>query len=416
MTEQIIEVPNDGRRRLVLTRADKIEMRAAVWLWEHDDEFWIPLGGLVLLGGREGVGKSTWTARLIAQVTNGTMEGEYLGSPKGVIIAAAEDSWESTILPRLVAAGADLKYVYRTDAEENAQACGLTLPTDVPELERKVREYDVALIVLDPLLGTVRNKLDTHKDSDVRQALAPMSALAHDSNATIIGLIHQNKAQGGDLVTRLMGSRAFVAVARAVLVCAEADVDEDGPTIPEAVFGPYDPVNPPDSAAVRAVVDAQQAARAVNPRAPRRFSFGQLKNNLGPKVQTSVMYEIEGITIGHDKGDRPIRTSKIKVLRDSTTGAYVQGGDVEDMVLAKERGAATGNDRRRAPGGNQVDRCKEVIRLALLEGPATSAELKAITAAAGFNDSTVNKARAAMDLVKSGTFHAPVYSLPGAAS
>lgn len=308
-------------RALRVTRASDMQMRACDWLWEYNDEFWIPLGGLVLLGGREGVGKSTWTARLVAQVTNGKMNGEYLGQPRGVAISATEDAWEYTIIPRLVAAGADRKRIFRVDAQQDETTCGLTLPTDMAELTKLVISEQVALVVLDPLLGTVEGKLDTHKDSDVRKALEPISRLAHESRSTVLGLIHQNKAQSGDLLTRMMGSRAFSAVARAVLVCAEADpVDETGDA--------YD------------IMDGA-------PRGPRQFLFGQLKNNLAARVETSIRYEIEGTVPGLDPSPphKPIRTSRIKVV------GYKDRMDVEEAVRSKEAATVA---KKKAKGSEQV--------------------------------------------------------------
>lgn len=374
----------DGVRRLKVTSAGDIEMEAAEWLWEHSGEFWLPLRSLVLLGGREGVGKSTWTARLIAQVTNGKMHGEFLGKPKGVAICAAEDSWEVTILPRLVAAGADVRRVWRVEAEQSGQIFGLTLPTDVPALERMVREKDVALIVLDPLLGTVQGKLDTHKDSDVRQALAPISALAHETHCTVIGLIHQNKNQAGDLLTRMMGSRAFAAVARAVLVCAEA------PPAHEA--GEFDLL--------------KAAEPSDEPKAPRQFLFGQLKNNLGPRVETSVKYEIEGVVVGNPLAKKPIRTSKIKVIK------YGDVADVEETVLAKEKAQRESIDKRRKPEGNAIERCQAWIKATLdINGPMQRSALQVGANDAGFSDVTFRKAIPSMDLKTGGQVGNLEYSL-----
>ena len=41
-------------------------------------------------------------------MTRGTLQGACQGNPRAVIVAATEDSWEHTIVPRLMAAGADL--------------------------------------------------------------------------------------------------------------------------------------------------------------------------------------------------------------------------------------------------------------------------------------------------------------------
>ena len=39
-------------------------------------------------------------------MTTGTMKGHYFGQPKAVVMVATEDSWEHTIVPRLIAAPA----------------------------------------------------------------------------------------------------------------------------------------------------------------------------------------------------------------------------------------------------------------------------------------------------------------------
>lgn len=201
-------------RALHLTKASSIRVRPVRWLWEQR----IALGTLCLVGGREGIGKSLLAYTLAAQMTRGTLPGVYLGLAKAVIIAASEDSWEHTIVPRLMAAGADLDRVFRievraTDGNDSA----LELPIDLLELQRVILEQSAALIILDPLLSRLSTDLDTHKDADVRVALEPVVKLADASGCAALGLIHVNKSASSDPLTLLMGSRAFVAVARSVL-------------------------------------------------------------------------------------------------------------------------------------------------------------------------------------------------------
>ena len=80
-----------------------------------------------------------------------------------------------------------------------------------------MREVGAALILLDPLMSRLDAKLDTHKDAEVRLALEPLVSIANSTGAAILGLIHLNKSLSTDPLTMLMGSRAFAAVARAVL-------------------------------------------------------------------------------------------------------------------------------------------------------------------------------------------------------
>jgi RecA-family ATPase len=310
MAREAMGEEDQPKRYLKVTRLSDIAMKATRWLWEDDNgDRWIPMGELVGLGGREGVGKSTWCANTIAKLTTGTLPGDFYGKPKGAVIVTTEDDWEATVKPRLAAAGADLDKVYRVEA---VQADGLedilSLPNDLAEVERIVKENDVALIVLDPLLTFVNKKLDTHKDAEVRQALEPVGRLAHNTRSSLIGLIHVNKTSEGDLMNRLMASRAIGAVVRGVLFCAsykpiEQNGDESGED------PPFEVIEPKRS----------------------RFVLGQIKNNLAPKVMRSVEYHIEGQIVGHDnEAQRDIEGSRIVIDR-------VIEENVEDIVLEQER-------------------------------------------------------------------------------
>ena len=81
--------------------------------------------------------------------------------------------------------------------------------------------------MLDPLLSRLDSRLDTHKDGDVRLALEPLVALAQRTDTSILGLSHVDKSRSTDPLTLLMASRAFAAVARAVLFrLVDPDTDD----------------------------------------------------------------------------------------------------------------------------------------------------------------------------------------------
>jgi hypothetical protein len=202
-------------RTLRLTPASQITVRPVRWCWENR----VARGTLALLGGREGIGKSLVAYTLLADVTRGALEGIYYGTPRAVIVAATEDAWEFTIVPRLMAAGANLDLVYRVDVvTSEGSESAVTLPKDLAELERVTRESGAVLTLLDPLLSRLDASLDTHKDAEVRLALEPLVAYAAATDSTVLGLIHVNKSVSTDLLTTLMASRAFAAVARSVLI------------------------------------------------------------------------------------------------------------------------------------------------------------------------------------------------------
>lgn len=214
-----------AKRRLTLTPASAIQPRPVKWLWQDR----VALGTLALLGGREGIGKSLVGYQLTADITRGRLPGEHHGTPQAVIVCATEDSWAHTIVPRLMAAGAALDLVYRVDVATVEGVTGtLTLPADLDELRAAVEQVGAVAIVLDPLLSRLSIALDSHKDAEVRQALEPLVAIADRTGAAVVGLIHVNKSTSTDPLTMLMASRAFAAVARAVLFVAVDPEDATG--------------------------------------------------------------------------------------------------------------------------------------------------------------------------------------------
>lgn len=215
---------NARLRQVVLTSAATIKPRPVFWLWKDR----LALGTLGLLAGREGVGKSTLGYWIAARITRGELLGCFHGTPKAVLVCATEDSWEHTIVPRLLAAGADLYRVYRVDVVTGLDiSVGLSLPKDLDGVERVAKEVDAALMLLDPLVSRLGD-LDTHKDAEVRQALEPLVAIADRVSMAILGIIHHNKSGSTDPMQVIMASKAFTAVARSVhTVMPDPDDDTD---------------------------------------------------------------------------------------------------------------------------------------------------------------------------------------------
>lgn len=205
-----IKAPTKDKRRIILTPLSEIEPEAITWLWEGR----MPKGSLSLLGGQGAAGKSTLSFDLASSITKGTLKGVFYGQPKGVLIAASEDSFSAVIVPRLMADGADLGKIYQLSTVEGEM--GISLTHDMGEVAEIAQETDAALIIFDPIISKLGN-LDTHKDSDVRQALEPLKEIAEHTGCAVLGLIHVNKGDSSDPLQRLMGSAAFGNVARSVM-------------------------------------------------------------------------------------------------------------------------------------------------------------------------------------------------------
>lgn len=96
------------------TRLDSIRPRPIRWLVPN----LIPLGKLVLIAGDGGHGKTTLTLDMAANLTMGRpCFGKDYEAPEpcDVLLISCEDDFEDTVVPRLIAAEADLKRVHRVN-------------------------------------------------------------------------------------------------------------------------------------------------------------------------------------------------------------------------------------------------------------------------------------------------------------
>jgi len=138
-------------KNYVLVRASDVVPRPMDWLWEGH----ILRGSQELLTGIPGTGKSQIHCALVAATTTGGLwpDGSN-GVPAGnVIMLTAEDCLDQTIIPRLIAAGAnrDRVFILRKIRKDNKERMFL-LNEDLEELERSIKDTgDVRLITIDPI-------------------------------------------------------------------------------------------------------------------------------------------------------------------------------------------------------------------------------------------------------------------------
>lgn len=218
------EPPSDDRRaRIRLTPASSFKIKAVRWVWQDR----MPLGELCLIAGREGIGKSTFLAWLAAMVTNGNLPGVYQGEPRAILYSATEDAWSYTITPRLQAAGANLDLVYRIDVLEDEGPTGLVLPRDSRYLPEIAEEYKAAMLMCDPILSLVDDRINPNHSKELRRALEPLKHAAEAAGLAVPALVHFNKTRDVDVLSMIANSRAWTEVARAVLAIAQDKEADD---------------------------------------------------------------------------------------------------------------------------------------------------------------------------------------------
>ncbi|MFW6342983.1 MAG: AAA family ATPase [Halothiobacillaceae bacterium] len=209
----------------ILVQASEIEIAPIDWLWTG----WLAAGKLHILAGQAGTGKTTLALAIAATLTTGGRWPDGSQSPVGsVVMWSGEDDPADTLVPRLLAAGADLSrvhFVTGTIGPDGARPYDPAI--DMPHLQDAcTRAGDVRMIILDPIVSAVAG--DSHKNGEVRRALQPVVDLASRIGAAVIGISHFSKNTGGrEPLERVTGSLAFAALARVVLGTAKK-TDDDG--------------------------------------------------------------------------------------------------------------------------------------------------------------------------------------------
>lgn len=202
--------------RIRTVRLDSVEPQPVTWL----NAGRIPFGKLTLLEGDPGLGKSTYTIDLAARVSRGLpLPGDGPREPADVVLVTYEDGLGDTIQPRLVAAGADLARVHAIAgiSTNGSPERLLSIPQDVPALRQVVEETRAALLIIDPLAAALSSSTDSYKDADTRQALAPLSRMAEETNVAVLIVRHLTKGAASRAINAGGGSIAFAAAARSVL-------------------------------------------------------------------------------------------------------------------------------------------------------------------------------------------------------
>ena len=188
-----------------------VEEKDISWLWPGR----IPLGMITLIAGHPGIGKSFFTAWLAAQLSNGrTLPGEDTVKikPCSTLFFSAEDDPGQTIKPRLAGNKAVMEkcILFIDPMKFSLNSVGM--------LERELdKNKDIRLVILDPLNAFLGTGTDYFKDPDVRRKLLPLKELAEKRMIAVIGVVHFNKKEDSEIITRIGGSMAFAGVARSIL-------------------------------------------------------------------------------------------------------------------------------------------------------------------------------------------------------
>jgi putative DNA primase/helicase len=327
--------PSEEAAVLLQCAAD-VKPQPVLWLWPD----WLPVGKLTVLAGATGTGKTSLALDLAAVVTRGGEwpDGATCAHPGQVLMWSSEDDPADTLVPRLMAGGADLNKVHFVGnvAKTDGELVPFDPARDMPMLSVRMSQMgDVRLLIVDPILSAVGG--DAHRANDVRRDLQPLVDLAARHGCAVIGISHFSKGSKGNApVERVIGSQAFGALARMVLVT----VKEEG--------------------------------------AERRI-LARAKSNIAP-----------------DDGGFAYALERIEVQAGICANTVVWGERIEGSARD-----ILGEVEQDDDGGQtEQDEAGELLRGLLADGPMRARELKADADGAGFNWKTMQRAASRLGIEK----------------
>jgi hypothetical protein len=203
----------ETKTKLTHQKATNIEPEVLDWMWPSR----VPFGKLTLFVGHPGIGKGMATMYLAACATTGSgwADCENVNAPMEVAVISSEDAAGDTIVPRLIAAGADLDKVYVVSCAKTPDGeKEFSLDTDLPALRVMLEENPgIRLVTIDPIMNHL-GKVKGNSEQELRSALTPLGKLAEHFHVAIVIVTHFNKTIGTEAIQRVGGAMGMVGAVR----------------------------------------------------------------------------------------------------------------------------------------------------------------------------------------------------------
>lgn len=329
---QIFEIAKQHAcRREFGALACEIRPEKVTWIWPGR----VPDSKLTILEGDPGLGKSLLTTDMAARVSKGApMPDGTVGKcgPADVILLSAEDGAGDTIVPRLVAAGADLTRIRIVPGPSEGTDLTITIPGSLRYIEMAIQSVGAKLVIIDPLVAFLNGETNSWRDQDVRRALAPLARMADRLNVAVLLIRHLSKAPSVNPLYRGGGSIGIIGAARAAFLVAP-DPDIEGRTV-----------------------------------------FAASKFNLGPKP-ASLAYGLETVHV-EGVGLVPRITWQGESQHSAATLNWAQS-------MGREETGALGE-------------AKDFLLSVLADGPTPAKELRKQARSQGIADRTIDRAKSAL--------------------
>jgi RecA-family ATPase len=324
----------DGvKLQLNVLNASDVEMKKLEWLVPG----MIPRSKVTLFSGKGESGKTTVAIDLAARVSTGAdwpdgTKNEY--GPMRVLMAVTEDDLDDTVVPNLVAAGADVgmvQFLRITSVDgNNVRMRKLQLKNDIVLVTNALKKHkEYALVILDPIFSFI-GKANKNDDEEMRPIMEELQRVCGETKTAFVGIIHYNKKSDLDAVQGISGAGSIANVTRVIWA-----------------FSP-DPDN------------------------KEEFYMSKAKGNILKRTQKGMKYRMTEAPVTMKNGEIDYKP-KVEWLGQHENSA--------DEVNKKVRDARYGKDTKGSKG-------VEVVKELLAKAPMRSPDVYAALTAAGVGERT----------------------------
>jgi hypothetical protein len=222
ITEAVNDQLKPAYKTLNIQTLENVKPKKYEWLWSD----MIAKGELHTFAGESGIGKTQLLLRLASTVSNGgTFPSQSEPCKEGAVVyLSGEDGRDHTIVPRLMACGANMRnihYLSHTRPDGGSWTLG---QEELDELtEYMLAVGNVSLFIIDPVTSFCGNKFDNDSVTDVRRLQVRLRKLIEDTGVACIALTHLTKNAQNKSIHRILGSGAWTHGPRVVLGAVKHD-------------------------------------------------------------------------------------------------------------------------------------------------------------------------------------------------
>jgi putative DNA primase/helicase len=220
-------------KQVVAVKGTSVKAEPMTWMWKER----LPDGAITWIVGQPGNAKSLLTIEIAACASTGRdwPDGEKntMGAVK-VLMFCGEDDLKRTVLPRLLAAKADMSNIDFLDSKSFRGTVGdskvpgrsIDLDQDMETLLGMIKENpEYKLLICDPITGIFGAK-SINKDQEVNPILEELNTLCQETGLTFLGVCHVPKRSTNSSMEKIAGGSSVAGKCRAAFMLS-GDPDSD---------------------------------------------------------------------------------------------------------------------------------------------------------------------------------------------